>query len=114
MPSAGLLNRRVNIQRPSTTRDEFGQPTQDWTDVFKTWAGIRAATSREVFAASGFTSEVSHVVTLRYRPRTPILSSYRVLYEGRVFEIQAVADPTENKEQLNLLCRERNDGGRQC
>lgn len=111
---AGQLNRRITIQRPSTTRDAYGQPTKDWTDVFTTWAGIRAATSREIYAASGFTSGVSHIVTLRYRPRTPVLSSYRVFYGGRLFQIQAVSDPTENKEQLNLLCLELNDGGRQC
>jgi SPP1 family predicted phage head-tail adaptor len=107
---AGKLNRRITIQRPSQTRDQYGQLTTDWADVLSTWGGIRAATSKEVYAASGFTSQVSHVITLRYRPRTPILSSYRVNYQGRIFQLQAVSDPDENKVQVNLLCLELDEG----
>jgi SPP1 family predicted phage head-tail adaptor len=110
--NAAQLNRRITIQQRSQTRDVYGQPTADWSDLFTTWGGIRAATGKEVYAASGFTSQVSHVITLRYRPRTPILNSYRVLYEGRIFRIQAVSDPDEGREQLNLLCLELDEGVR--
>lgn len=107
---AGPLNRRITIQSPSATQDQYGQLAQQWDDLIHTWGSIRAATSKEVFAASGFTSEVSHIITIRYRPAVTIKSNYRVLFNGRVFNIQAVSDPDESKVQLNLLCLETNDG----
>lgn len=107
---AGLLNRRITIQSPSATQDEYGQLTPQWDDLIHTWASIRAATSKEVFAASGFTSEVSHIITIRYRPAVTIRSKYRALFNGRVFNIQTVTDPDESKAQLKLLCLEINDG----
>jgi SPP1 family predicted phage head-tail adaptor len=106
MPSAGKLNRKVTIQSPSTTQDEYGAPTQVWTDLITTWAAIRAATSKEVYAASGFTSQLSHIITIRWRPG--IQANQRIAYRGRTFEIQAVADPDESRVELNLLCLELN------
>jgi len=100
----GRLNKRVTIQSPSESQDEYGQPTQDWTDVCSTWAGIRAATSKEVYAASSFVSKVSHVVTIRWR--SGIEADQRILYRSRIFEIQAVSDPDESRVELNLLSLE--------
>lgn len=103
---AGKLSRQVTIQSPSTTQDEYGQPTQAWTDVITTWAAIRAATSKEIYAASSFVSQVSHIVLIRWRPG--IQAKQRILYRDRVFEIQAISDPDERRVSLNLLCLEIN------
>jgi SPP1 family predicted phage head-tail adaptor len=104
MPNAGELNRKITIRAPSESQDEYGQPAVSWVDVLTTWASIRAATSKEVYAASGFASQLSHVVTIRWRPG--ILAKQRILYRGRIFEIQAVSDPDESRINLNLLCLE--------
>lgn len=110
MPNAGALNRRVTIQRPSTTQDEYGQPTQDWQDVVTTWASIRAVTSKEVYTLGpGFTSQVTHTITIRYRPE--IDSAMRINYRGRIFPIQAISDLDESRVELNLYALEI-DGGR--
>lgn len=106
MSVAGKLNRKVTIQTPSTTQDDYGQPTQLWTDVLTTWAAIRAATSKEVYAASSFVSQVSHIVTIRWRPG--IQAKQRIIYRDRIFEIQALSDPDERRISLNLLCIEIN------
>ena len=108
--SAGQLNRRIAIQQESTSQDAFGGPITTWTTILCTWAGIRAVTSKEIYAASGFTSQVSHVITLRYQPCVAIRSSYRVQHECRIFEIQAISDPDESKRELQLLCLELNEG----
>lgn len=104
--NAGTLNKQITIQSPSTTQDDYGQPTTDWTDLMTTWASIRAATSKEVYAASGFTSQLSHIITIRWRPG--VQANQRIAYRGRVFEIQTVADPDESRVELNLLCLEIN------
>lgn len=107
---AGALKRRVTIQVPSTDQDEYGQPTDTWDELMTTWAGIRVATGKEIYAASGFTSQVSHVITLRYRPSVTIRSNCRAIHEGRIFQIQTISDPDESKAQVNLLCLEIDEG----
>lgn len=106
---AGSLNRKITIQSQTTTQDVYGQPQQTWTDVLSTWASIKAATSKEVYAAAGFTSQISHKITIRF-PRVTLRSNMRVMYRGRVFDVQAVTDPDEGRVQLDLLCLERNEG----
>lgn len=104
---AGSLKRRICIQSQSTTQDASGQPVSTWTTVLNTWASIHAASGKEVYAASGFISELSHVLTIRY-PALTVNSTMRVLYRSRIFIIQAVSDPDEGRRQLNLLCKELN------
>jgi SPP1 family predicted phage head-tail adaptor len=104
---AGTLNRRIIIQAPSTVQDASGQPTDAWTNLLTTWANLRAVTGKEVYASSGFVSELTHVVTIRY-PSVTVNSTMRVLYDSRIFQIQAVIDPNEDRKQIDLLCKEEN------
>lgn len=105
----GKLNRRICIQSPSTTTDAFGSPLSTWTDVVTTWASIAAPTSKEVYAlGAGFTAQVTHKIVIRYREC--ITSAMRINYRGRIFQIQAVSDPKEDRVELALMCLERNEG----
>lgn len=107
--NAGALNRRVTIQRPSEVVDGYGQPTNDWTDLATTWAAIKAPTSKEVYAlGAGFTSQITHKITIRYRPG--LTAAMRICYRGRTFLIQTISDPSEARVELNLMCLEINDG----
>ena len=106
---AGEMNRRVQIQQQTPARDEFGQPQQVWTDVVSCWARIRAVTGKQVYAASGFTSELSHAITIR-KPAVTVRSSMRVLYRSRVWIVQAVSNPDEGTRELILMCLELNEG----
>lgn len=103
---AGNLRRLITIQAQSKNKDSFGQPVDtDWQPVVSCWAQISALSARELFAlGSGFTSEVTHRITLRYTPG--IAAGMRVCYQGRFFKVQTVSDPTEDKRQLDLLCLE--------
>jgi len=53
----GALNKRITIQSPLEVPGDYGEPTTQWTDVISTFASIRAATSKEVYAAQGYTSQ---------------------------------------------------------
>jgi SPP1 family predicted phage head-tail adaptor len=104
---AGNLRRRIAILAQSTTKDSFGQPVDtDWTTVLSCWASIGAVTAKEVYALGpGFTSQVSHRVTVRF-PSVAVTAGMRVSYESRLFTVQAVSDPTEDKRELDLMCLE--------
>lgn len=107
MLATGTLNRRVCIQAPTATQDASGQIVNSWTTLLHTWASIHAAPGKEIYATSGYVSELTHVVTIRY-PAVSVNSTMRVIYQSRVFLVQAVSDPNEERKQLNLLCKELN------
>jgi len=106
---SGKLNRRITIQSQTATKDAFGSLLATWSDVTCTWASIAAPTSKEVYAlGAGFTAQVTHRIVIRYRDG--ITSAMRVNYRGRIFQIQAISDPDEDRVQLVLMCLERNEG----
>lgn len=106
---SGDLNRRITLQTPSTSQDEYGQPTDDWQDFVTTWAKISKITSRELYALGpGFTAAVTHTIVIRYR--SDVTSAMRINYRGRIFQIQAVADPDESRVKLELTCLEVDEG----
>lgn len=107
---AGELKRRIRIQQQSATQDEYGQPIESWGDVLACWAAIKSATSKEVYAASGFTSQITHKITIRFPRDIEIGSNMRVLFGSRVFLIQTVPNPDEGIQELNLMCLELNEG----
>lgn len=97
----------ITIESPSTTQDSFGQPTNTWNTVASTWASIKAVTSKEVYAlGAGFTAQVSHKVTVRYNAALCIEAGFRILYRNRIFQVQTVSDPDEQRVELNLMCLE--------
>jgi len=110
MLASGSLNKRVTVQTPATEQDISGQPTLVFNDILSTWGSIRAANGKEIYAASGFVAQLSHVVVLRYRTDISIKHGMRILYGQRAFIVQAVSDPDESRVMQNLLCLELNDG----
>lgn len=107
--TAGALNRRIAVQSKADTQDDYGQPQEIWEDLLQCWASIRTVTSKEVYAASGFTSQLTHKITIRFPP-IEIHSGMRVLFRERVFQIQAVSDQDQSRTELDLFCLELNEG----
>jgi SPP1 family predicted phage head-tail adaptor len=105
MIEAGRLNKKISIESNAAARDSHGQDVESWsphlTDI---WASIDPVRGREFFAARQFNAEVTHKVTIRYR--TGISPQMRVEYQGRYFRIEAVIDPNERHEALELMCVE--------
>jgi SPP1 family predicted phage head-tail adaptor len=110
MIAAGKRRHCVLIQQQTDEQDDAGEKLEQWNDLRSTWAEIRAVTSKEVYAASGFTSQVSHLITILFHPSMAVRSSYRVVYRGRIFQVQAVVDEDETQVELKLYCLELGEG----
>lgn len=104
---AGKMRHRISIQESTAGRGAFGQVTEaSWTELLTTWSRINVANAKDVYAGgAGFTSQVTHKITIRHQPLT-IKAGMRVSYENRTFTIQAVSDPDEMKRETDLLCLE--------
>ena len=108
--SAGPLRHRVTVQRPAApaARDAYGQPADAWDDVDTVWAAIEPLAGRELFAARQVQADVTHQVTTRHGSHLAGFdSSWRIVYAGRVFAVEAVTLRDEVAAGwLDWLCRE--------
>ena len=111
---AGVLRHQITLQQRDTIRDSMGGQATRWTDVCTTRAGIAQLSGRELEAARAIHSEVTHSITLRYRPEfsNPTkAAALRLLFKGRVLNIVSVHNVDERGRELNLVCSEGlNDG----
>lgn len=105
--AAGRLNRRVTIQRKSTTLDTWGQPQASWSDVATVYAHVKTITG------SGFVNnempaggtEISRTTaSIRIRRRRDVTHGMRVLLGESIYDIRAVLPDEEGDEFVDLAC----------
>jgi len=104
MIPAGRRDKRVTIQTPSVVSDDLGQAINTWGTLATVWAAVKPLTGDQRLAAQQVDATASHTVTILYR--ADVTPKMRVLYGSRILEIQAVMDPDERHEQLELACAE--------
>jgi SPP1 family predicted phage head-tail adaptor len=103
--SAGSLRHSVTIQAPTSTRDAYGQVSTTWSAVHTTRASVRESAQREVLQSDELSSQVTHMVTIRYPGSSiRIVSGYRVVTATKLFTIQAVSNVLERNRVVNLQC----------
>lgn len=104
---SGAMRHRITVLALPATQDAAGQPvTALPTPLFKTWAEIRKATSKEIYAlGAGFTAQVTHAIRIRY-PKTVPAAGMQVTFRGRTFRIQTSVDPDELERELDLMVLE--------
>ena len=101
---AGTLNKRVILQTVTQTTDGGGGFTDAWADTATLWANVEELTGSEGFEAQQTASSLSHRVTIRYR--TSVTPVQRIKYGTRVLTINAVLNPGQRNEMLELMCSE--------
>jgi len=103
----GTLRHTIAIQSQSVTPDSFGQPQQRWTTVRTSKASIQALTLREIFQANQLTSQVTHLITVRWTPSV-IRPGMRIAFGSRIFQSQAVNNLDERNLLVKMLALELN------
>ncbi|EPH2695111.1 phage head closure protein [Klebsiella aerogenes] len=108
---AGKLRHMVTLQEPVKEQNPItGAVINTWRDVATIWAEVAALSAREFIAAKASQGEVTTRITVRYRE--DVTRKYRILFRGRVYNIEGVLpDPRSGREYLTLPCSEgANDG----
>ena len=98
---AGRLNRRCQLQSPSQSVDELGQPIPGWTDVATVWASIRHLSGVESIKADAAVSTVK--ASIRIRWRTGLNAGMRVVHGAQVYSIEAVLPDAGGREFVDLV-----------
>lgn len=107
---AGPMRYRVTFQENvPTTRDEFGQPVENWTNVTTVWASVEPLAGRELWYAREILETATHKITCRWSSATTatLSSACRAtLTDGRVFEGEWVRNLEERRVQMEFVCIE--------
>lgn len=105
----GTLRHRLTFQAKSTETDELGQPLNVWVDAFKCWGEVAPVSGRELLAAQAVQAEVTHTISVRYRPELQNpkdVAAMRVLFRSRVFDINASMNQDERNRLVLLQAKE--------
>lgn len=106
--NAGELRHQIQIQSASTTPDSVGQLQKTWSTVRTPWASIEAITGRELYQAGELTSQVTHVIKMRYPSGVNVVAGMRVLFAGHAYLIQAPINVGQQNVVLKLYVLELN------
>jgi SPP1 family predicted phage head-tail adaptor len=111
---AGLLNRRIEIQRKGGARDGWGQLlAQSWLPHLQLWAHVRRFGGPQDTAMdapadaerTGIRTGTGTSTRMRVRYRQDIQAGMRAVQGRTVYEIVAVVPDEERREHMDLLCK---------
>jgi len=105
---AGLLNRRIVIQRRIQGVDEIGQPYDTTETVASVYASIRHISGLEAIKGGAEASIVKASVRIRYR--TGINAGMTLLADTVTYEIKAVMPDVSGRKFVDLVCEVINGG----
>jgi len=100
----GALDRRVGLEKPVTTANEYGERVATWTKYKTVWAAIeRKPYAREAVSGEQNISFQSVTFIIRYSSEVAILSpSHRIIYNGDYYNVLGVQEVGRN-EQLRVV-----------
>ena len=104
---AGLLDRRVQLERRHEQIDDSGQAVEVWLPLATVWARVEPLGGREGFGQQQFVATGDLRFTIRWRGDvTPL---HRVVHEDVAYDVVSVAE-VGRREALLIVARGRTDG----
>lgn len=107
---AGRMDRRIEIQGKTITPDAHGEETEGWATIATVWAEKRENGGSERFTAQQLIG--SQVVTFRFRWSNAvkvITSEHRILFDGRIYEIEGGPREIGRREGIEVDCSVRTE-----
>lgn len=107
---AGSLDRRIVLERYTSTPDEYNEPVLAWTTLATRWASYEPIRDGEKFGASETAASLSARFIIRHSPAVADLNPKdRLTFEGVVHQILNVK-PIGRREGIEITTAARADG----
>lgn len=106
MMRAGKLRHRIAIQTNTPSKDSYGQPVASWATAATVWAAVEMAGGRESMSQQQVESVAAVKFTIR---RRDVTAQQRVSWDGRLFDVESIAQDPTNRRETVLTCREVQD-----
>ncbi|OBU48526.1 head-tail adaptor protein [Stenotrophomonas maltophilia] len=114
---AGLLNRKVRVERPVSGTDDWGQPVQGWELVDEIMVSIAGETGLGAIRSGlqgGVPASISRYSFMaRYQTvkELGIDATMRILYEGLVFEVKGITRDLHRKDRAFIITEQGGNSG---
>lgn len=106
---AGALDRRIVIERATTTPDEFNASAETWATLATVWAEKSDVKDGERMRAGSVSSEITTRFRIRHSTTVADVSPKdRVRFDGRTYDIVAVKE-IGRSEGIEITAAARND-----
>jgi SPP1 family predicted phage head-tail adaptor len=123
---AGDLRHKITIEAPTFTSNDAGETITTWPDDLtddqlaaltqdqrdalrlECWAAIWPISAKERLLNNDVSEVASHRIKIRYRES--VTSDKRIIFGGRVFQIESVITPEERNIELTILASEQRPG----
>lgn len=103
---AGQRSRPFTLQQGTPVATLEGDPYLEWRDIAFLRGDINPLSTQEQLLAAQRGEEMTHAVTILWRPNFPAVGSLRIVYGNRILFVVGVIDPDEGNRTLVLRCRE--------
>lgn len=110
----GRLRQRVTIQEPVTEQDsETGESVVIWEDVYESVpAEVLTGAGREFRDSGAIQGETTARILVRWFPvDTAELYTWRILWDGRVYNIQSAETDATGRREWRLRCTDGVNNG---
>lgn len=98
--TAGMLKRRVSLQRKTDTPDGSGGVTVAWTQYAQPYAMIKPKQGSEKLHADRLDATGLSTVLMRYR--SDVLESDKLVFRGKDYQIRSIVNIEEADRFLEL------------
>lgn len=103
--NGGILRHNVEIYKPITTSDSYGDNKTTYLNTGSIRCGISPISGKETFTEAGYQNEITHKIQMRYT--TDIAVDDVLVYNGREFTIQYILNWNEKNMDMTVLVFEK-------
>ena len=99
----GAMNRRLQLQVRTLTKDNVGARSESWADAFKVWAEEVSHAAAEAILGEAERTTDDRVFRIRYQSSIAA-GTHRVLYQLKFYEITGIIEEGIRNRMI-LTCR---------
>lgn len=105
--NVGSYDRKITIQRLSTTVGDSGNVVESWVTIFVPWAKVVAVKSSEDEEADGQYSKSEYTFEIRYCSEVEDLNTtHRIVFDSQAFDILGVVPMPAGRPYKFLITAE--------
>jgi len=101
MLSIGQLDRRIEVQSPTTTIDSYGERTKEYDTLYTLWAHVDWKASRRKEESQEQVQGTDLVFYVRNLGVT-ILGTYRIVYDSKTYIIHGIKEIDGREKFLEI------------
>lgn len=101
MPGAGSLDRRIVIERATSTNNAFNEPVETWATYTTVWAARKDVSDGEKLAGGQVGASLSSRFVIRSNPTTKAITPEdRVNYDGSIWSIFGLKETAAGRNRF--------------